>query len=256
MLDVGDGNQVYWEICGNPSGKPAVTVHGGPGQGCSPNMRRGFDPQRYRLVLFDQRGCGRSRPHASDPATGMRYNTTAHLLADMEQFREHLGVERWLLNGGSWGSTLALAYAERYPHRVSEVCLSAITTGRRSEADWLYRGAGPAAGRRSDRCLRPVDGAPRPGSPRPGSPRAGDRSLVRVGGRGPLARAARFGRRGRRFRRRSLGRFPDGSVQQQVAGRPAGVRAHLRALPRATGPGWRRVCCCGRPTEWPGYRGC
>ena len=81
MLDVGDGNQVYWETCGNPSGKPAVMVHGGPGQGCSPNMRRGFDPERYRLVLFDQRGCGRSTPHASDPATDMRHNTTAHLLA-------------------------------------------------------------------------------------------------------------------------------------------------------------------------------
>ena len=141
MLDVGDGNQVYWESCGNPSGKPAVMVHGGPGQGCSPNMRRGFDPRRYRLVLFDQRGCGRSRPHASDPATEMRYNTTGHLLADMERLRTHLGVDRWLLCGGSWGSTLALAYAERYPHRVTEVVLTAITTGRRSEADWLYRGA-------------------------------------------------------------------------------------------------------------------
>ena len=141
MLDVGDGNQVYWESCGNPSGKPAVMVHGGPGQGCSPNMRRGFDPRRYRLVLFDQRGCGRSRPHASDPATEMRYNTTGHLLADMERLRTHLGVDRWLLCGGSWGSTLALAYAERYPHRVTEVVLTAITTGRRSEADRFYRGA-------------------------------------------------------------------------------------------------------------------
>ena len=141
MLDVGDGNQVYWESCGNPSGKPAMMVHGGPGQGCSPNMRRGFDPRRYRLVLFDQRGCGRSRPHASDPATEMRYNTTGHLLADMERLRTHLGVDRWLLCGGSWGSTLALAYAERYPHRVTEVVLTAITTGRRSEADRFYRGA-------------------------------------------------------------------------------------------------------------------
>ena len=141
MLDVGDGNQVYWETCGNPSGKPAVMVHGGPGQGCTPNMRRGFDPQRYRVVLFDQRGCGRSRPHASDPATDMRHNTTAHLLADMEQLRTHLDVDRWLLCGGSWGSTLALAYAERHPHRVTEIVLTAITTGRRSEADWLYRGA-------------------------------------------------------------------------------------------------------------------
>lgn len=141
MLDVGDGNLVYWETCGNPDGKPTVMVHGGPGQGCTPNMRRGVDPNRYRAVLFDQRGCGRSTPHASDPATDMSVNTTEHLLADMEQLREHLGIDRWLLSGGSWGSTLALAYAERHPDRVSEIVLSAITTGRRSEADWLYRGA-------------------------------------------------------------------------------------------------------------------
>lgn len=102
MLDVGDGNTVCWETCGNPSGKPAVMVHGGPGQGCSPNMRRGFDPQRCRLVMFDQRGCGRSSSRASDPATDTRHNTTAHLLADMEQLREYLGIERWLLSGGSW----------------------------------------------------------------------------------------------------------------------------------------------------------
>jgi proline iminopeptidase len=142
MLDVGDGNLVYWETCGNPDGKPAVVVHGGPGGGCSPNMRRQFDPDRYRAVLFDQRGCGRSRPHASDPATDMSVNTTEHLLSDMERLREHLGIERWLLSGGSWGSTLALAYAERYPHRVSEIVLVAVTTTRRSEIDWLYRGVG------------------------------------------------------------------------------------------------------------------
>lgn len=141
MLDVGDGNLVYWEACGNPNGKPSVLLHGGPGQGCTPNMRRGVDSARYRSVLFDQRGCGRSTPHASDPATDMSVNTTEHLLADMEQLREHLGIDRWLLTGGSWGSTLALAYAERHPDRVSQIVLSAITTGRRSEADWLYRGA-------------------------------------------------------------------------------------------------------------------
>jgi proline iminopeptidase len=140
MLDVGDGNLVYWETCGNPDGKPAVMVHGGPGQGCSPKMRRTFDPRRYRAVLFDQRGCGRSTPHAGDPATSLRHNTTDHLVADMERLREHLGIERWLLTGGSWGTTLALVYAERYPHRVSEVVLSAISTTRRSEIDWLYRG--------------------------------------------------------------------------------------------------------------------
>ncbi len=141
MLAVGDGNLVYWETCGNPAGKPAVVLHGGPGQGCAPNMRRGFDPDKYRIVLFDQRGCGRSTPHASDPATDLSVNTTDHLVRDMELLREQFGIERWLLCGGSWGSTLALAYAERHPERVTEIVLSAVTSGRRSEADWLYRGA-------------------------------------------------------------------------------------------------------------------
>src|SRR5450755_4771015 len=141
MLDTGDGNLVYWEACGNPDGKPALVVHGGPGSGCSTGPRRGFDPDRYRLVLFDQRGCGRSTPHASDPAADMSRNTTGHLLADMELLREHLGIDRWLLCGGSWGSALILAYAERHPHRVSEILISAVTSARRSEIDWLYRGA-------------------------------------------------------------------------------------------------------------------
>jgi proline iminopeptidase len=142
MLDVGDGNLVYWETCGNPDGKPALVVHGGPGSGCSTSIRRGFDPARYRVVLFDQRGCGRSTPHASDPATDMSANTTDHLIADMELLREHLGIERWLLYGGSWGSTLILAYAERHPQRVSQIVVAAVTTGRHSEIDWLYRGVG------------------------------------------------------------------------------------------------------------------
>ncbi|MEV1001715.1 alpha/beta fold hydrolase, partial [Nonomuraea sp. NPDC050202] len=91
MLDVGDGNLVYWEVCGNPDGKPAVVVHGGPGSGCSTGARRAFDPERFRIVLFDQRNCGRCRPHASDPATDLTHNTTRHLIADMELLREHLG---------------------------------------------------------------------------------------------------------------------------------------------------------------------
>jgi proline iminopeptidase len=105
-------------------------------------MRRYFDPSAYRVVLFDQRGCGRSTPHAADPAADMRHNTTSHLLADMEQLREHLGIERWLLYGGSWGSTLLLAYAERHPERVSEIVVNGVTTTRRREIDWLYRGVG------------------------------------------------------------------------------------------------------------------
>jgi proline iminopeptidase len=142
MLDVGDGNDVYWETCGNPDGKPALVVHGGPGSGCGTGERRYFDPDLYRVVLFDQRGCGRSMPHASDPAADMSVNTTEHLLADMEQLREQLGIEQWLLFGGSWGSTLILAYAERHPERVSEIVIPSVTTTRRSEIDWLYRGVG------------------------------------------------------------------------------------------------------------------
>ena len=99
-------------------------------------MRRGFDPARYKVVLFDQRGCGRSTPHASDPAADMSVNTTDHLVADIEALREHLSIGRWLVSGGSWGSTLALAYAERHRERVAQIVLSAITTGRRSETDW------------------------------------------------------------------------------------------------------------------------
>jgi proline iminopeptidase len=142
MLDTGDGNLVYWEERGNPAGKPAVIVHGGPGTGSPKGTPKTFDPQRYRVILFDQRGCGRSTPHASDPATGMSLNTTEHLLRDMEQLREHLGVERWLVFGGSWGSGLSVAYAERHPERVTELVLPSFWTMTRAEIDWLYRGAG------------------------------------------------------------------------------------------------------------------
>ena len=133
------GNAIYWETCGADEGKPAVVVHGGPGSGCTPWHRRLFDPAAYRTVLFDQRGAGRSRPHAGDPATSMEANTTPHLVADMELLRLHLGVERWLLLGGSWGSTLALAYAAAHPDRVTDLVLFGVTTGRRSEDDWLFR---------------------------------------------------------------------------------------------------------------------
>ncbi|WP_217898662.1 prolyl aminopeptidase [Haloechinothrix alba] len=142
MLDVGDGNHVYWETCGNPRGKPVLVLHGGPGSGCTEGMRRYFDPDAYRIVLFDQRGCGRSTPHASDPATDLSVNTTRHLISDIELLRRHLGIDGWQLFGGSWGATLALVYAERYPRQVSEIVLTGVTTTRRSEIDWLYHGAG------------------------------------------------------------------------------------------------------------------
>ncbi len=142
MLNVGDGNLVYWEACGNPGGKPALVLHGGPGSGYTPGMRRFFDPARYRIVLFDQRTCGRSTPHASDSATSLGANTTPHLLSDIELLRTTLGIDRWLVFGMSWGSTLALAYAESHPGQVSEIVLAAVTTTRPAEIDWLYHGAG------------------------------------------------------------------------------------------------------------------
>ena len=138
-LDVGDGQQIYWECSGDPDGKPAVFVHGGPGGGTSPDQRRFFDPARYRIVLFDQRGCGRSRPHIADGAD-LSVNTTAHLIADMERLREHLRIDRWQVFGGSWGSTLGLAYAQAHPDRVTELVLRGIFLLRRSEIDWYYNG--------------------------------------------------------------------------------------------------------------------
>lgn len=140
FLDTGDGNRIYYEQLGNPEGKPALYVHGGPGAGTPDRPTRAWDPARYRLVRYDQRNCGRSTPHASDPAADMALNTTRHLIDDIERLREHLGVERWLLNGASWGSTLLLAYAQQYPERVSEIVVQAVTTTRRAETDWLYRG--------------------------------------------------------------------------------------------------------------------
>jgi proline iminopeptidase len=139
-LDVGTGHFVYWEAFGERVAKPALVLHGGPGSGCKPWHRTLFDPDMYRVVLFDQRNCGRSTPRASEPDVDLSTNTTQNLIDDIERLREHLGIERWLVWGGSWGSTLALAYAEAYPDRVTEMILWGVTTGRRSEADWLFRG--------------------------------------------------------------------------------------------------------------------
>ncbi|WP_419849866.1 prolyl aminopeptidase [Candidatus Poriferisocius sp.] len=141
-LDVGDGNSVYWEVCGNPEGKPALVVHGGPGSGCTPTHRRFFDPSVYRIALFDQRGSGRSTPHVGDLETSLEHNTTDHLLQDIEALRSHLGVDRWLVFGNSWGSTLALVYGQHHPEGVSEIVLLAVTTTDRDEIHWLYHGAG------------------------------------------------------------------------------------------------------------------
>ncbi len=135
MLDVGGGHRIYVEQCGNPDGIPVVVVHGGPGGGCSPAMRRYFDPAAYRVVLFDQRGCGRSRPHASVAA-----NTTWDLVADMETIRTTLGIGRWIVFGGSWGATLSLIYAETHPDRAAYLALRGVFLMTRAELDWFYGG--------------------------------------------------------------------------------------------------------------------
>jgi len=140
LLDVGAGNRVFWEARGNPNGRPVLVVHGGPGSGRPRGAHKSFDPDVFRIVLFDQRGCGDSVPNAADPATDMAHNTTEHLLADMEALRQHLDVERWLLYGGSWASTLILAYAERHPERVNGIVLVGVTMTRPREIDWLYHG--------------------------------------------------------------------------------------------------------------------
>ena len=142
FIDTGDGNRVYYEQLGDPEGKPALHVHGGPGSGAPQRPTRAWDPERYRLIRFDQRNCGRSTPHASDPAADMKLNTTQHLIDDMERLREHLGIDKWLLNGASWGSTLILAYAQQHPERVSEIVIVSSMVADRSTVDWLYRGAG------------------------------------------------------------------------------------------------------------------
>ncbi|MCW1249708.1 prolyl aminopeptidase [Acaricomes phytoseiuli] len=142
LLDTGDGHQVYWETSGNPQGTPVLLLHGGPGSGSTPGQRRLWNPEQYRIVQMDQRQCGRSLPSAADPAVPLTANTTAHLLADIEQLREALGISRWVLWGGSWGVTLALAYAQQSPERVRALVLISVTTTRRSDVHWLYHEAG------------------------------------------------------------------------------------------------------------------
>lgn len=180
-LDVGDGHSIYWELCGNPEGKPVVFLHGGPGSGCGPVHRRLFDPQRYKVLLFDQRGCGRSRPTAS-----LEANTTWDLVADIERLREANGTDRWMVFGGSWGATLALAYAQSHPSRVSELVLRGVFTGRRRELDWFYRGgAGALFPAEWERFLEPLSASQRT------DPVAAYRSLLLHEDRDVRARAAR-----------------------------------------------------------------
>jgi proline iminopeptidase len=141
MLDVGDGHSLHWELCGNPDGKPVVFLHGGPGGGSSPDHRRQFDPDKYKILVFDQRGCGKSTPYAS-----LEANTTWHLVDDIEKLRTEVArVDKWLVFGGSWGSTLSLAYAQKYPERVTQLVLRGIFLFQQFELDWLYREGGASS---------------------------------------------------------------------------------------------------------------
>jgi proline iminopeptidase len=142
LLDVGDGHLVHWEVAGNPTGTPAVILHGGPGAALTSRARRMFDPERYMIVQFDQRQCGRSTPHASEPVVDLSTNTTAHLIADMERLREHLDVERWVVWGGSWGTTLGLAYAEAHPERVRAMVLASVVGTSLADVEWVTRAMG------------------------------------------------------------------------------------------------------------------
>ena len=135
MFDTGDGHQIYVEECGTKGARPVIVLHGGPGAGCRPSMRRYFDPSKYHIILFDQRGCGRSRPVSS-----VKNNTTQHLIKDIEQIRSALGIERWMVFGGSWGATLGLLYAQAHPDRVTHMVLRGIFTMTRAELDWFYGG--------------------------------------------------------------------------------------------------------------------
>ncbi|GAC1576317.1 MAG: prolyl aminopeptidase [Sphingomicrobium sp.] len=140
MLEVGGGHSLYWERTGNPEGKPVVFLHGGPGGGSSPDHRRQFDPARYNILVFDQRGAGKSTPHAS-----LEANTTWHLVEDIETLRRHFGIDKWMVFGGSWGSTLSLAYAQTHPERVTGLVLRGVFLFDQYELDWLYREGGASS---------------------------------------------------------------------------------------------------------------
>jgi proline iminopeptidase len=151
FLDVGDGHTVYWEASGNPDGRAAVYLHGGPGSGSSPGARRYVDPETWRIVCFDQRGAGRSRPLASDPDADLSTNTTRHLIADIERLRQHLGIDRWTVFGVSWGATLAQAYAHAHPDRVDAIVLALVTTTSHREVRWVTEEMGRVFPREWDR---------------------------------------------------------------------------------------------------------
>ncbi len=156
IVEVGDGHHIYWEMCGNQYGKPVLVVHGGPGSGATPYWRHFFNPNLYRIILFDQRGCGRSQPNAGSTETALFSNTTEYLISDMEKIRTELNVDKWMLFAGSWGTTLSLAYAITHPSRVTEMILWGVATTRRQEVDWFTWGMGHIFPKEFDTFLHPI----------------------------------------------------------------------------------------------------
>lgn len=164
FLPAAEGHEVFWQQCGNPDGKPLLVVHGGPGSGAAAWWTTFPDPNRYRIVMVDQRGCGRSTPHAGDTRLALAGNTTAHLIDDFERLRERLGIDSWLLFGGSWGSTLSLAYAVERPERVTELVLWAVVTTRRRDVEWLTWTMGEVFPAEYDELLAVLPAAERSGN--------------------------------------------------------------------------------------------
>ncbi len=245
-LDVGDGQQMYWEQSGNPDGKPVVFLHGGPGGGTDPAQRQFFDPRVYRIVLLDQRGCGRSTPHVADGAD-LSVNTTGRLLGDIELLREHLGIDRWQVFGGSWGSTLALAYAQQHPHRVTELVLRGIFLLRRSEIDWYYNGgAGHLFPELWDEFLAPV----------PEPERGGDLVEAITGSCTPTTPTSRRGPRSRgpRGGRDEFAAPQTGTVVETSQPRFALASPASRTTTSTIADSWTRASCCGTPSRWMAFR--
>jgi proline iminopeptidase len=247
MLDVGDDQRLYWEVCGNRNGKPALVLHGGPGSGCTPGLRRYFDPGAYRLVLFDQRGSGRSVPHASDPSVDLSSNTTHNLIRDIELLREVVGVERWLVWGISWGATLALAYAESHPQRVTEIVLGSVTMTRPADIHWLYHGVGRFLPEEWA-CFR--DGVPEP--ERDGDLVAAYYRLLNDPLQVVREKAARDCVTGKMRSSRSS---PVTSATHGTTTRGSGWHSRGSLLTTSiTMHGSRMASCCATRTDWPGSR--
>lgn len=248
LLDVGDGHRVYWEVCGNPDGKPALVIHGGPGSGAGASWRRYFDPTAYKVVLVDQRNCGRSTPDAAEPDVDLSTNTTAHLIADFEQIRIMLGVEKWLLLGASHGATLGLAYAEQHPEAISEIVLFSVTNTTRREVEWITWDMGRIF---PEEWARFRDGVPE--DQRDGNLPLAYSRLLHDPDPAVREKAARdwCGRTPMSGRIRAGSRTPGTTTRSSGCDSPGWSRTT-----GLTRPGWTKVSWNVKRAGWQGFRGC